>query len=104
MAVIITADRLEVPQNAREVLERKLEKLYRVLPLNANLRLNLKADSKGRFTAILRAHAGHKDYVCSATGNQLVGIVSAVEAFLHRRLSAMNQKRIHSRRRTAAAV
>lgn len=104
MAVIITSDHFDLPETARGVLERKLEKLYRVLPPDSNLRLTLKANAKGHFSATLQAHAGQKDYVCSATGNQLVGTVSAVEAFLHRRLVAMNQKRVHSRRRTVLAV
>jgi ribosome-associated translation inhibitor RaiA len=102
MSVIITAEHFQLADNVRELVEEKLAKLNRVLPPDSKLRLFIKPSTKGRIEAVLSVHADHRDYVCSASGNKIVGVVAAAESELRRRIIAVRDKRVNSRRHRKA--
>jgi len=98
MAVIINVEHFELSSESKEKILEKLSKLNRIVPAECSTRLFLKQLAKGRYSAILQVHAGKQDFAASATGDEVLGLVTSVERFVHRQLVEENHRRIHDRR------
>lgn len=102
MSVLINAEHFELNPEQREAISNKLSKLGRVLDSEVNVRLFLRALPKSSYSATLSVHAERRDFACTATGNDILHLVTAVEADLHRELVEHNHRRIHARRKRTA--
>jgi ribosome-associated translation inhibitor RaiA len=103
MSVIINTEDFSLSMAARESVEAILEKLEPILTEGVQIRLFLKKAPQDLLTAILKVHVRGKDFVATKTGDDLEGLVLAVETQLRKRIVELNHKRVHLRRGKSVA-